>query len=112
MRGLILGASPHFVFAAGSIRTFRTRCRLAFLGEEPEKPLSPFLTSGDLTMEGLAKNWQAAHPSLGVFTAERGTFTAGHGMNDNNRLRTAAMLSELWDGKPVKRIRTLYRFHN
>ena len=34
------------------------KSRLAFLGEEPEKPLSPFLTSGDLTMEGLAKNWQ------------------------------------------------------
>jgi len=28
-------------------------------------------------------------------------------MNDDNRLKTAAMLSELWDGKPVKRVRAL-----
>ena len=34
-------------------------------------------------------------------------FTAGQGMNDDNRLKTAAMLSELWDGKPVKRVRAL-----
>lgn len=34
-------------------------------------------------------------------------FTAGHGMNDDNRLKTTAMLSELWDGKPIKRVRAL-----
>ena len=28
-------------------------------------------------------------------------------MNDDNRLKTAAMLSELWDGKPIKRVRAL-----
>jgi Protein of unknown function (DUF3987) len=40
-----------------------------------------------------------------LFTAEGGSFTGGHGMNDDNRLKTAAMLSELWDGLPIKRIR-------
>jgi hypothetical protein len=75
------------------------------LGGEPEKPLSPFLVTGDLTVEGLTKNWVSAHPALGVFTAEGGTFTGGNGMSDENRLKTAAMLSELWDGKPVKRVR-------
>jgi Protein of unknown function (DUF3987) len=83
------------------------KLRLSVLGAEPEKPLSPFLVTGDLTVEGLAKNWPTAHPSLGIFSAEGGTFTAGHGMNDDNRLKTAAMLSELWDGKPVKRVRAL-----
>jgi hypothetical protein len=48
-----------------------------------------------------------SHAALGVFTAEGGMFTAGHGMNDDNRLKTAAMLSELWDGKPIKRVRAL-----
>lgn len=80
---------------------------LAELGEEPAKPLAPFLTTGDLTLEGLTKNWTCAHPALGVFTAEGGTFTGGHGMSDDNRLRTAAALSEVWDGKPIKRIRAL-----
>jgi hypothetical protein len=80
---------------------------LATLGEEPERPLAPFLTTGDLTLEGLTKNWTNAHAALGVFTAEGGTFTGGHGMSEENRLRTAAALSEVWDGKPIKRIRAL-----
>jgi hypothetical protein len=83
------------------------RERLAQLGEEPARPLAPFRTTGDLTLEGLVKNWTNAHPALGVFTAEGGTFTGGHGMSDENRLRTAAALSECWDGKPIKRIRAL-----
>jgi hypothetical protein len=83
------------------------RDRIRSLGDEPEKPLSPFLVIGDLTVEGLTKNWSNAHASLGIFTAEGAMFTAGHGMNDDNRLKTAAMLSELWDGKPVKRVRAL-----
>jgi hypothetical protein len=81
--------------------------RLVLLGDEPIKPLSAFLTTGDMTIEGLVKNWPDAHAALGLFTAEGGMFTAGHGMNDDNRLKTAAMLSELWDGLPVKRIRAL-----
>jgi Protein of unknown function (DUF3987)/Toprim domain len=83
------------------------KSRLELLGEEPERPLAPFLVTGDLTIEGLTKNWPIAHAALGVFTAEGGTFTAGHSMNDDNRLKTAAMLSELWDGKPIKRVRAL-----
>lgn len=79
--------------------------RLTELGDAPEKPLHPFIVTGDLTPDGLTKNWGDAHPALGVFSAEGGTFTGSHGMSDDNKLRTAAMLSELWDGKPVKRIR-------
>jgi len=83
------------------------RDALQMLGPEPQQPLAPFLTTGDLTLEGLAKIWGNAHASLGIFTAEGGTFTGGHGMSEENRLRTAAALSELWDGKPIKRIRAL-----
>ena len=83
------------------------KARLSLLGSEPEKPLSPFLVTGDFTIEGLTKNWSNAHAALGVFTAEGGMFTAGHGMSDDNRLKTAAILSELWDGKPIKRVRAL-----
>jgi hypothetical protein len=42
-----------------------------------------------------------------LFTAEGGSFTGGYGMTDDNRLKTAAMLSELWDGLPIKRIRAM-----
>ena len=81
--------------------------KLQSLGDEPPRPLSPFLVTGDLTIEGLTKNWVQANPALGIFTAEAGTFTGGHGMSEDARLRTAAMLSEVWDGKPIKRLRAL-----
>ncbi len=81
--------------------------RLVELGNEPLRPLAAFLTTGDLTVEGLTKNWGDLLPALGIFTNEGGTFTGGHAMSDDNRLKTAAMLSEVWDGKPVKRVRAL-----
>ena len=81
------------------------RDALEALGPEPQRPLDPFLIAGDLTLEGLTKAWANAHGSLGVFTAEGGLFTGGHGMSEENRLRSAAALSQLWDGETVKRIR-------
>jgi hypothetical protein len=89
----------------GKIGLPERRDSLAAIGKEPEKPLSPFLIAGDPTVEGLTKNWATARAALGLFTAEGGSFTGGHGMNEDNRLKTGAMLSELWDGLPIKRIR-------
>ena len=83
------------------------KARLEALGEEPAKPLTPLLIASDLTGEGPVKNWASGHAALGIFTAEGGTFSGGHGMSDDARLWTAAMLSELWDGRPVKRVRAL-----
>ncbi len=34
-------------------------------------------------------------------------FIGGHGMSPDNRLRTAAGYSEMWDGHPIKRVRSL-----
>jgi hypothetical protein len=45
------------------------------------------------------------HASLGIFSTEGSMFTAGFSMNEDNRLKTAATLSAVWDGKPIKRIR-------
>jgi hypothetical protein len=80
---------------------------LTMIGPEPLPPLSPFISVSDLTLDGLTKSWVHAHASLAIFTAEGATFTGGHGMSEENRLRTAASLSEVWDGKPVKRVRAL-----
>jgi len=91
----------------GKISLMERKVALVALGKEPEKPLSPFLICGDPTIEGLTKNWTGARAALGLFTAEGGAFTGGHGMNDDNRLKTGAMLSELWDGLPIKRIRAM-----
>jgi Protein of unknown function (DUF3987) len=88
-----------------TISVFARKELLATLGAEPLKPLEPLLVDGSPTIEGIVKNWANLHPALGIFTAEGGMFTGGHGMNDDNQLKTAAALSELWDGKPVKRVR-------
>ena len=78
---------------------------LSALGSEPLPPLYPFKTMPDPTVEGLAKAWPNAEPSLGLFSAEGGSFIGGHGMNADNRLKSAATFSEIWDGKPIRRVR-------
>jgi hypothetical protein len=46
-------------------------------------------------------------PSIGIFSAEGGQFIGGHGMSADAKIRTAAGLSALWDGEPVKRVRAV-----
>lgn len=75
------------------------------IGPPPEPPLYPFIVCGEPTVEGLARAWRGAPAGLGIFSAEGGTFVGGHAMSDDSRLRSAASLSELWDGAPIKRIR-------
>jgi hypothetical protein len=75
------------------------------LGPPPTPPLSPMLTCPEPTYEGLCKYLQSGQPGIGVFSSEGGLFIGGHGMNDESKLRTAAGLSELWDGEPIKRVR-------
>jgi hypothetical protein len=80
---------------------------LRSLGDEPLKPLEAVLTSDSPTIEGLHKLYQVGHPSLGLFSDEGGTFIAGHAMAEENRLRTIAGLSSLWDGSPIRRVRSV-----
>jgi Protein of unknown function (DUF3987) len=78
---------------------------LRALGTEPIAPMHPILTAPDPTIEGLAKIWTNAPASLGLFSAEAGQFVGGHGMSPDHKLKTAAALSELWDGKGMRRLR-------
>jgi hypothetical protein len=41
-----------------------------------------------------------------LFSTEGGQFIGGHGMKQDNKLKTAAGLSDLWDGKPIRRVRS------
>ena len=79
--------------------------QLENLGPPPDQPLSPLLVAGDPTIEGLIRNLALSHPSLGIFSDEGGSFIGGHAMNEDNRLKTAAGLSNFWDGKPINRVR-------
>jgi hypothetical protein len=77
------------------------------VGDEPPPPLKPILTSDSPTIEGLHKLFQDGQPSLGLFSDEGGVFIGGHAMSEENRLRTVAGLSSLWDGAPIRRVRAV-----
>lgn len=74
-------------------------------GNEPVPPPMPIILATEGTIEGLQKLFAEARPSMGLFSDEGGVWLGGYGMNDDNRLKTGAALSEFWDGKPIKRVR-------
>jgi hypothetical protein len=79
--------------------------QLEALGPEPKPPVKPLIVVNEPTWEGLVKLMPEAEPSLGLFSAEGGAFLGGHGMSDDAKARTAAGLSEAWDGTPIRRVR-------
>lgn len=83
------------------------RKELGILGPAPITPPKPIIACTEPTYEGLCRLYAEGRPSLGIFSGEGGQFIGGHGMTEENKLRTAAGMSELWDGKPIKRVRAL-----
>ena len=81
------------------------RADLNALGPAPQPPLLPFIYSTEPTFEGIAKHLATSRPALGIFSDEGGGFIGGHGMREENRLKTVAGLSSMWDGSPVNRTR-------
>lgn len=78
---------------------------LRALGPIPRPPLFPKVTATDPTFEGLVKLYGIGRPALGLFSDEAGGFIGGHAMNSDNRLKTMAGLSRLWNGEPIDRTR-------
>jgi Protein of unknown function (DUF3987) len=83
----------------------RIKADLDTLGPAPVAPLLPLLTCPEPTFEGLCKYLAVGQPSIGIFASEGGQFIGGHGMRDEAKLLTAAGLSAVWDGEPIKRVR-------
>ena len=75
------------------------------LGPAPTAPRVPVLTCPEPTYEGLCRLFAGGEPSIGVFSSEGGQFIGGHGLSEDKKLLTAAGLSGLWDGEPIKRVR-------
>jgi hypothetical protein len=75
------------------------------LGPEPAAPLSPLFTCQEPTFEGLCRALEHGQPSIGIFATEGGQFIAGHAMSAENKLKTAAGLSCVWDGETIRRVR-------
>lgn len=78
---------------------------LRAVGAAPEPPLTPLLVCPDPTFEGYCKLTATGHPALGLFSAEGGAFIGGFGMSPDHKLKTAAGISSIWDGDPIKRVR-------
>lgn len=74
-------------------------------GLPPTPPALPMLLVEEPTMEGVVKLLDEAYPSIGLFSDEGAQFLGGYSMSDDQRAKTGAMLSQLWDGKPIKRVR-------
>jgi Protein of unknown function (DUF3987) len=84
----------------------RIKEELDALGPAPTSPLQPMLTCPEPTFEGLCKLFTSGQPSLGLFSTEGGQFFGGHAMSPDNKLKTAAGLLDLWDGKAIRRVRS------
>lgn len=90
---------------AGKGNRFAIRQALQDVGEPPEKPLQPILIMGEPTLEGTQKRLIHGLPSIGLFSDDAGEFLGGYSMSKDNKTRTAASLSRLWDKGTFDRIR-------
>ena len=79
--------------------------RRAIMDHEEEKPTYPMLLTKEPTYEGLVRSLHDGLPSMGLFSDEAGRFIGGYAMSEENILKTAAGLSELWDGSEITRTR-------
>jgi len=89
--------------AGGEIAAVQTA--LDSLPAEPFSPLQPILVVQEPTIEGLLRLLDEGHPSLGLFSDEGGQFIGGYSMADDMRMRTATILSKLWEGTPQTIVR-------
>jgi hypothetical protein len=78
--------------------------------EEPP-PRKPFFVVSEPTAEGLVMSLRDGQFSQALSTDEGGQFLGGYAMSDESELRTITLLSRLWDGSPIDRVRATEREH-
>ncbi len=78
---------------------------LEAMPDRPTEPIAPLRIVADPTFDGLTKYLITGQPSVAILNDEGGSFVGGHAMNSDNKLRTVAGLSSLWDGSPINRTR-------
>jgi hypothetical protein len=82
------------------------RQALNALGPAPEPPLEPLLLVREPTYEGIVRLLAHGQPSIGLFNDEGGRFLGGYAMSREHQQKTIAGLNDLWDGKPIDRVRS------
>jgi hypothetical protein len=65
----------------------------------------PCLTVEEPSVDGLIRVIEYGFPSLGLYSDEGGRLIGGQAMNSSNLLRMASILSDLWGGKPIEKVR-------
>lgn len=103
---VVSAAKPKGKEAMSQDQQLRLRDQLMTLDtEKPEPPPRPNITFEEPTAEGGWRHFHEGEPSAGLFSDEAIGFFGGHGMSEESRGRTIAMLSKLWDGSPITRTR-------
>ncbi|HCR96867.1 MAG: YfjI family protein [Halomonas sp.] len=103
---VVNGAKPKSKEPMNHDQQMRLRDQLLMLdAEKPEPPPRPNITFEEPTAEGSWRHFHEGEPSAGLFSDEAIGFFGGHGMSEESRGRTIAMLSKLWDGSPITRTR-------
>lgn len=80
------------------------------IAEEPP-PRKPWLVCSDPTAEGLMRSLADGQYAQGIYTDEGGQFLGGHALSEEAELRTIAMLSRVWQGAPLDRVRATDNEH-
>jgi len=91
--------------ASGNGTREELEAALKGIGTPPKTPIRPNLICDEPTLEGLWLLQSEGMGTVGVFSAEGGAFVGGHAMSADNRLKSAALLSQFWDGEPARRVR-------
>lgn len=91
--------------SAGGKDREQVRRNLENCGKPPLAPPQPMLLVEDPTIEGVVKLLDEAYPSVGLFSDEGAKMLGGYSMQEDKRASTGAALSQMWDGKPIKRVR-------
>lgn len=79
--------------------------QLEKVGADPEPPLHPSHMIGDTNAEGLFKFALHGPGSMLWNNSEAGQVICGTGFTDENKVKTAAVLSRFWDGAAQDRLR-------
>ena len=77
----------------------------AVMEHEATKPAYPMILTKEPSYEGLIRSLHEGLPSMGLFSDEAGRFIGGYAMSEEHVLKTAAGLSEIWDGSEITRTR-------
>lgn len=71
----------------------------------PIAPLQPYMICEEPSYEGLVELFNIGQPTAGIFSDDGARLVGGYAFSEDNKLKTAAGLSSIWDGSEITRVR-------